>query len=152
MKASDGATPLDAIGEVFREAADMFENSRPFRAPNAPVGMPYAWPPEADALLGTMSDAQLARRWGDMDSLTIGRRRAALGIPPYREGRRPLYRACVICGTSFLTYGRAARARRTCSPACRGELVRRSLLTAQSRTRLFRRVPGMRFLGFNSDD
>src|SRR5258708_26543883 len=61
-----------------------------------PPFMPIVWG-EADQLLGTLSDRELARHL-HVDPHTVQARRQLLGIAPYRTPRRGLVIVCAICG------------------------------------------------------
>lgn len=47
------------------------------------------WTPENIALLGTMADAQVAKRIGGISFITVQKKRQALGIPPATPASRP---------------------------------------------------------------
>lgn len=76
------------------------------------------WTPEADALLGTATDAEVAARLG-FSAMKVGVRRNRAGIPPVKLAERP----CVVCGGAFAPRSVTAS---TCSAECRVEFRRRA--------------------------
>jgi hypothetical protein len=129
-----------------------------------PVGQPLIWNEAALALLGTMSDAKLAKVLG-VTSHTVGRKRHSLNIEPFRQPSRNLTIVCVIDGKKTKVSGRrASRLRQTCLPphwvtrprsmsACQRELIRQTLLARQGTSASLKKIlsaPGMGFIGFDT--
>jgi 5-methylcytosine-specific restriction endonuclease McrA len=77
------------------------------------------WTPELDALLGTMSDDNVAKIIG-FTSNPVRDRRKKLGIPTYRSTRGEIDLACATCGRAIRRKSRDRRRskRLFCSKAC----------------------------------
>lgn len=129
-----------------------------------PVGKPLTWNEPALAMLGTVSDAKLAKLLG-ITPHTVGRKRRAMGIEPWRQPSRVLTIVCVIDGKKTPVSGRRkSRLRLTCLPPhwvtrprsmsdCQRELISRNLLARQASSpslKKIRNAPGMRFIGFDA--
>lgn len=108
-----------------------------------PVGQPLIWNEAAIAALGTVSDAKLAKQLG-IASHTVGAKRRAQGIEPWRQPKRVLTITCVVCGKKTQVSGRRkSRLRRTCPPvhkftrpgqpsACQKQLVSRTQMLTRN--------------------
>jgi hypothetical protein len=104
-----------------------------------PLFVPISWPREADELLGTMSDRELARHL-NLDPHTVAARRRVLNIPPWRQSKSRHMRRCVVCGRTFeVVGGRLSQMRKTCPPKhrftragrlsdCQRQLISRTLM------------------------
>src|SRR5438445_11088279 len=115
-----------------------------------PVGESYAWTEEVDELIGTMSDAKLARVL-EIGVRTIARRRMKLGKKPYRQPRKPKPMTCIVCGSPFEVYPGVSKPRTTCPPPapCQqllGDAQRSLKGPSFSLTKMTRNIPGFKFL------
>src|SRR5450759_4487482 len=85
----------------------------------APPFIPLTWNHAAIDLLGTISDAKLAKQLG-IARHTVGAKRRSLNIEPWREQPRVLEIVCVIDGRVTKVAGRRkSRLRKTCPPTHR---------------------------------